>query len=234
VDEAHSLSDPEQAHQERKHSDDQQGGFHDALMGGLSSVRNGWKAAINPCTLRPTHNWGDENLAVDVKRSYGRLAIALTALAFPSAAHADVVWPALFVEQKLLSIPVIASGLLVEALVLRFCFRMNWKRAFTASVVVNAISTILGVLLIPLAGIGWELFPGIILYKSFNLGTFNPITWTATFLLALGITTSIEVACLRRLFGVPAGRRTWFLWTLANAVTVGLALASLVFQPINQ
>jgi hypothetical protein len=51
--------------------------------------------------------------------------------------------------------------------------------------------------------------------------------------LALGITTSIEVVCLRRLFGVPAGKRTWLRWTLANAVTVGLAFASLAIQPIN-
>jgi hypothetical protein len=139
----------------------------------------------------------------------------------------------LFLEQKMLSIPVMVSGLLVEALVLRFWFTMNWKRAFTASVVVNAISTVLGVLLIPLVGIGWEIFPGLVLYKALNMGTFNPITWSATFLLALGITTSIEVFCLRRLFRVPAGKRTWLWWTLANAVTVGLAFASLAIQPVT-
>lgn len=167
------------------------------------------------------------------KRSFGRLAIALAALTLPSAAHADVVWPALFIERKLLSIPVIVSGLLVEALVLRFWFAMNWKRAFRASVAVNAISTVLGVLLIPVAGIAWEVFPGLILYRAFDMGTFNPLTWSATFLLALAITTSLEVACLRRLFAVPAGRRTWLLWTLANLVTVGLAFVSLVVQPLN-
>jgi hypothetical protein len=143
-----------------------------------------------------------------------------------------MVWPALLLEQKLLSVPVIASGLLVEALVLRFWFAMNWKRAFTASVVVNAISTVLGVLLIPLAGVGWEIFPGLVLYKVLDVGTFNPFTWSATYLLALGINTSIEVICLRRLFGVVAGNRTWLWWTLANAVTVGLAIVSLAIQPI--
>jgi len=180
--------------------------------------------------LSPTGKGGGKSL-VAVKRFYARLAVALTALALPSAAYADVVWPALFLERKMLSIPVIASGLLVEALVLRSIFAMNWKRAFKASLVVNAISTVLGVLLIPLAGIGWEFFPGLILYRQFDLGTFNPITWSATFLLALGITTSIEVLCLRRLFGVPAGRRTWLWWTLANVVTVGLAFVSLIIQP---
>ena len=168
-----------------------------------------------------------------VKRSYARLVIALIALALPSAARADVVWPALYVEQKLLSVPVIILGLLVEALALRFCFAMNAKRALIASLAVNAISTVLGVLLIPLAGIVWEIFPGLILHKGFNMGTFNPITWSATFLFALGITTSIEVACLRRLFGVPAGWRTWLWWTLANATSVGSAFASLAIRPIS-
>jgi len=154
-------------------------------------------------------------------------------LVVPSAARADVVWPALFLERRLLSIPVILSGLLVEGLILRLCFAMTWKQALKASVVVNAISTALGVLLIPLSGIAWEFFPGILLYKGFDLGTFNPITWSATFLFALAITTSIEVLCLRRLFCVPAGRRTWIIWTLANAVTVGLAFASLTIRPIS-
>src|SRR3954449_4582694 len=107
---------------------------------------------------------------------------------------------------------------------------MTWRQAFKASLVVNAISTVFGVLLIPLAGIGWEFFPGILLYRQFDMGTDNPITWSATFLLALAITTSIEVVCLRRLFGVPGGRRTWLWWALANVVTVGLAFGSLVMQ----
>ena len=70
-----------------------------------------------------------------------------------------------------------------------------------------------------------------VLYKYLNIGTFNPYTWTATFLFALGITTSIEVVGLRRLFGVPASRRTWLLWGLVNAVTVAIAFASLIFLP---
>jgi hypothetical protein len=160
------------------------------------------------------------------------LGILVVVLSLPTAAHADVIWPALYLEAKMLSVPVIASGLLLEALMLRFGFAKGWKDASKGSFVVNLISTIAGILLIPLAGIAWEVFPGLVLYKGLNMGTFNPVTWIATFSLALGITTSIEIVCLKRWFSVPTGKRTWALWTLINAVTVGLAFTSLAIQPV--
>jgi hypothetical protein len=75
-------------------------------------------------------------------------------------------------------------------------------------------------------GIVWELFPGTLFYAFLKMGTFNPITWFATFLLATGVTTAIEVLCLVRIFEVPGARRTWGLWFLANTVSVGLAFLS--------
>lgn len=154
-------------------------------------------------------------------------ALSLTGLLLPTAAYADVVWPALMLEPRLLSIPVIVSGLLVEAAMLRFGFQMPWTRAASLSLTVNAISTVAGIIAIPAAGIVWEFFPGTVLYQLLKMGTFNPLTWTATFLLATLVTTAIEVACLRGIFGVPATRRTWALWSLANAASVGLAFSSL-------
>lgn len=168
---------------------------------------------------------------MSIKMSHARLMTVSAALLLPTAARADVVWPALILEHHLLSAPVIALGLVIEALVLRFAFAMTWRRSCIAAIVVNAISTALGILLIPIAGIAWEFFAGVILYKFFQIGTFNPLTWAATFLLASVVTTSIEVFCLRRFFDVPANKRTWLLWAVPNAATVGLAFASLAFGP---
>lgn len=166
-----------------------------------------------------------------MKRPLGWITIALAVLTLPSTVRADVVWPALYLEQRLLSVPVIVMGLLIEALTLHYTFAMDWKRASAASFVVNSVSTIAGILLIPLAGVLWEIFPGLILYKLLDVGTFNPTTWTATFFLALWVTTGIEVVSLRRWFGIHSNRRTWLLWSLANIVTVGLAFASLITWP---
>ncbi len=115
----------------------------------------------------------------------------------------------------------------MEAVILRTYFQMHWARALTVSVVINSISAIAGVILIPLAGIAWEVFPGALMYWWGNIGTFNPFTWGATFTLATVVTTGIEVTCLKRLFKLPAHRRTWVVWLLANSATVGLAFWSL-------
>jgi hypothetical protein len=162
------------------------------------------------------------------------IALAVAFISIPAVARADMVWPAIFLEPRLVSIPVIGLGYLVEALVLHRAFAMAWPKALLASGVVNAISAAIGLIAIPLAGIGWEIFPGILLYQTFNMGTFNPVTWTASFVLATGITTAIEVGCLRWIFKVPASRRTWAIWFLANAVSVGLAFLSFFFAPVDE
>jgi hypothetical protein len=50
---------------------------------------------------------------------------------------------------------------------------------------VNTVSSIAGVILIPVSGIIWELFADLTIYNVLHLGTFNPIGWAATFALAV-------------------------------------------------
>jgi hypothetical protein len=148
------------------------------------------------------------------------------------AVAADVVWPALFLEKRLLSIWVISIGLIVEWLVLWLGgFGLSWKRAVVVDLVMNAASTIVGIVLIPLAGLVWELFPGVLLDKTLSLGTFNPITWTATLVLAVVLTTAIEAVVVRWGFKIALGWRR--LWTLAaaNLVSVSLAFGTILVHP---
>ncbi|MDG2523238.1 hypothetical protein P7B02_17040 [Caulobacter segnis] len=160
-----------------------------------------------------------------------RLALAgLILLSAPATAYANLIWPVLFVEMRLLTIPVIAAGLLIESLMLRFGFGMSWLRSVLLAVTANAFSAALGAFLIPLAGIVWEIFPSLLI-RPFVRGTFNPITWAGTFALAVAITASLEVLCLRFAFKTPWSRRRWQLWLGANAVTVALACVGLFFGP---
>jgi hypothetical protein len=90
-------------------------------------------------------------------------------LAAPSSLLTDIVWPALLLEGRLLSTIPILTGLVVEWLALRFGgFGLSWKRAAIVDVAMNAVSTAVGVVLIPALGIAWELFPGSVLYKLFK------------------------------------------------------------------
>ena len=151
-------------------------------------------------------------------------------LLIPRVVQGDIVWPALYVEERLWSIPPIAAGLLVELLVLVVVFQLPIKRAALVGVVMNTGSMLVGTILIPLAGLGWEVFPGLLLYHAFGIGTFNPYTWSATFLMAALITSAIESAIIL-FFKISIGRRR-FLWLYAaNCVSVGIAFLSLLVRP---
>ena len=75
--------------------------------------------------------------------------------------YADVVWPALFLEQQMLSIVPITVGLLVECIALRYGgFGLSWKRAAQVDLSMNAVSTFAGMFLLPLAGVSVIFAPG--------------------------------------------------------------------------
>lgn len=147
-------------------------------------------------------------------------------------AYADVIWPALFLEGRLLTIPVIAAGLFIEWLFLVFGLGLTAKKAAVVDVVMNAVSTLVGMLAIPLAGLVWEFFPGLLMFKMLNIGTFNPLTWAFTYVAAVAITACIEVIVAKRIFKLIKSRRELLVVLAANAASVGVAFASLfVFPP---
>ena len=144
---------------------------------------------------------------------------------------ADMIWPALFLESRLLSIPVILAGLVVEYFVVWRLTDLGVKRSIFADLAMNTASTLLGILLIPIAGIIWEIFPGIFLYKWFNLGTFNPGTLVATFCMAVLVNAAIETFVVAKGFKQKMGKRGFGWLCIANAVSVGIAFGSLLFFP---
>jgi hypothetical protein len=144
---------------------------------------------------------------------------------------ADMVWPALFLEQRLFSWWAIGLGLLVELFFVRWLTGLSWRMSAIADITMNAASSLLGVLLIPLAGIIWEFLPGLILYHGFNIGTFNPFTWTGTLVFSAFINSGIETAVLRYVFKQKQVKHLFWWLALANALSVGLAFASLFRYP---
>jgi len=152
-------------------------------------------------------------------------------IVWSDAARADVLWPALVVEERLFSALPIAFGLAVEILVLWLFLAMPWRRAASAGIAMNVASVSLGLALVPLSGLLWEVFPGIALFKLFNIGTFNPGTWVATFVLACGVNALVEAGVLRWAFGVAFSKRLLVILAVANAASVGIAYGSLWLRP---
>jgi hypothetical protein len=143
---------------------------------------------------------------------------------------ADFVWPALILAVRMRSVAPILAGLVFEFLVLRYIFPMVWKKAVLIDLVMNAASGLLGVVLIPLAGFIWEFFPGMFLYKLFHMGTFNPMTWAATCLMAVFISTGIEVLVVWRFFDFEVTKRRFWSLALANLGSTAIAWVSLLIH----
>lgn len=150
-----------------------------------------------------------------------------------SVAMADVVWPALYLETRVLAWWTIALGLLVEFLIVRPLFALPYKKAVVVTLAANAVSTVAGILLIPLAGLVWEIFPGLLYMKIPGWSTFNPITWTASFVFACLINTVIEALVYNRGFKLVVRRRQWFWLFVANAASVGMAMGSLFVSGVE-
>ncbi len=75
---------------------------------------------------------------------------------FPTPIFADFVWAALFLEGRLLAIPIILAGLVIEYFFVQRLTGFSVKRSILADVTMNAASLLLGIALIPLAGLAWE------------------------------------------------------------------------------
>lgn len=154
-------------------------------------------------------------------------------LLFPSLVHADIVWPAMYLESRLLTWWVVLLGLAIEFLVLWKGFSLSLRKALAVDLVANAISSLCGIALIPIAGIVWEIFPGLVLFKGLGIGTFNPFTWAATFLMAVFINAAIEWLVVKRIFKLHVGKRGFWVLVGANALSVGVAFVSFGLRPID-
>jgi hypothetical protein len=152
-------------------------------------------------------------------------------LFFSQPAVSDVVWPALYLETRLFTWWAIGLGLLIEFFFVRWLFALSPTKAALATLAANAVSALLGFVLIPLSGIVWEVFPGLLIYPLFHMGTFNPLTWAATFILACLVTTGLEAIVYRFGFKFMVRRREFGWLLIANALSVAVAFVSVFVAP---
>lgn len=96
---------------------------------------------------------------------------------WPQPVWANVVWPALYVQTRLSSGWAIGLGLVIECAFVRWLFGLTVQRTALAVFCANLVSALLGMVLLPLAGIVWELFPASVYNWLLGWGTFNPLTW---------------------------------------------------------
>ena len=165
-------------------------------------------------------------------------------LSVPVTLHANVIWAALVLEKRLFSWWAISIGLLVEWLFVRQLFQITFRKAALATVAANAFSAILGIPLIPLAGLVWELVPALLdwfikksvpaLFDHIDLYAVGKvISWCGTLVIACAVNVLLEGLFYKKVFKFDfLFKSRKFLWfMLANFASVGAAAVSLI---INQ
>jgi hypothetical protein len=140
---------------------------------------------------------------------------------------ADVVWPAAYIAGGLVFSWAVLVGLVLEWPFAKWLTGYSWWAAWKPTLAMNLASAILGGFLIAVAGIVWEVFPGTLIHRAMNVGTFNPITWWATFVMAVLINSLVEAQVLKRFFGVLKWWRAAGWLTIANSLSVTAAAVAI-------
>lgn len=138
-------------------------------------------------------------------------------------ANANVIWPSLYIAKGMLSLKVIILGLIIELLFVRYFTKINWKMASITAIVMNLITTFLGIILIPLFGLGAEFIFDFVFhtYDKFGIGTFHWSHWLVSYLFVILINTFIECLYIKLTLNLMFRKIFWWM-LLANAISVFL------------
>ena len=126
-------------------------------------------------------------------------------------AFADVVWPSLYIATGMVSIKVILAGFLVELFFVKFFTDAHWLKTIVITILMNVVTCILGLVLIPISGLFVELIPP---HK-----TFHWTHWFLDYLLAIFINTAIEGFIIKLILKLKF--KDIFTWLfIANTISI--------------
>ena len=151
-----------------------------------------------------------------------KLILAISLITFAVLpANADIIWPSLYIAKGMLSIKVILLGLIFELLFVKYFTKINWQKALTVTFLMNLITTILGMIFIPLSGLGSEFIFDFVfhVYDKFGIGTFHWSHWLTAYLLVIVINTLIEGLFIKVTLKIKLLKTFWWLM-IANAISV--------------
>ena len=145
-------------------------------------------------------------------------SLFLLFLPIPLIASANVVWPSLYILSQVYCWYVIVLGLVVEFFAVKFYGKASWGKSAVIVAVMNAVSALVGWILIPISGILTE-----ILLLPFDQGTFHLWHWIVDYVFVALVNTCIEGLSMKWIFKYSFKRVFWWLFT-ANAVSVALSV----------
>lgn len=156
-----------------------------------------------------------------------RLFIIAALLLIPLSSRANMIWSSLYIVQDYYSWYVIASGLLIEYFAAFKFLKTNWKKSALVVITMNAMSAIIGLLLIPLSGIIVE-----ILTLPFGGGTFQLSHWILDYIAVVLCNVLIEGLSLKLIFKYSFVKNLpWLLG--ANGISVVICILIPLIRSLN-
>ena len=157
------------------------------------------------------------------------LVCFLSFLLIPVYASANMVWPSLYIAEGMRSWYVILIGLVIEILFVKYFLKEEFLKSGLIAFVMNLMSTVLGVVVIPLSG-----FVGELLMIPFCTGTFHPTHWLMSYVFAILSNVFIEGLTIKYIFKHEFKKIFWWLCIL-NAISVIICILfhGMAMQNIN-
>lgn len=136
-------------------------------------------------------------------------------------ANADIVWPSLYIAKGMLSFKTIILGLIIELLFVKYFTKANWQKVSVVTILMNLITTLLGMILIPVSGLSSEFVFDFVFhaYDKFGIGTFHWSHWLVSYLLVIIINTLLEGLLVKIMLKLGIKQTFWWLFT-ANGISV--------------
>jgi hypothetical protein len=159
------------------------------------------------------------------------LLITMIFMGIPYLVYGNMVWPALYAETKINSLPIIALSLALEYLVIRWLFKVGVGRSLLYTVAANFASGVLGIVFRPLSGIVWEISLGQAIMFLSKWGTFNPVTWLSVPVIGGALNAAIELLFIKLVWKEKFTKQRFIILWAINAVTVGIATAWVIIFP---
>jgi hypothetical protein len=153
-----------------------------------------------------------------MKKKWFYIVLILALFLRPTPIYANMIWPSLYIAEDFRTWWIIVTGLLIEFIFVKIFTKDSYFKSALMAIIINLISTLIGIIAIPLSGIIGE-FIFIPIDLLFKLGSFHISHWILAFLLTVLCNTVIEALTLKIIFKKIF--KNIFLWLfIANSISV--------------
>ena len=161
-----------------------------------------------------------------MKKLHFSICFLLIMFIYPISIYANVIWPSLYIAKSFRIWWIILVGLIIEFIIIRIFIKEHYLKTLLMVILMNTISTLIGIFAIPVSGIIVEIIL-IPIDKVFSFGTFHITHWILDFILAVTCNTLLESLTLKIVFKKIL--KETILWVfIANILSVILCILNVL------